>query len=224
MTDTMKLGVLQREEAELTNQIHNTEKDSLEQISLKVERAEKEKEIMEATEKISKAKKESDKEDAAHLDKAVKAREKELETLHSINRAAQSRADAVSDLQTAKGDRSRFSLQELASLPVNMQFDRLGGFMGSNVTGDMANQIQTARNIQQMEARAKKLSEAGKFDDSQTLLDKADKLRSGLSALTDKERFPFKSMEKSIMEQTDTLKELLRKADEEGINIIPKNG
>jgi hypothetical protein len=224
MSDTMKLGIMKREEAELTEKIHDTEKDSLEQVTLKVERAEKEKEILEITEKIAKAKKESDKEAAEHLEKAVKFREKELETLHSINRAAQSRADAVSDLATTKGDRSRFTLQELADLPVNLRFDRLGGFMGGNVTGDMANQILTARNIEQMEARARRLAESGNFDGSQDLLSRADKLRSGLTALTDKDRFPFKSLEKSVAEQTDTLKELLRKAKEEGINIIPANG
>jgi hypothetical protein len=91
-------------------------------------------------------------------------------------------------------------------------------------TGDMRRQIWQARQITMAEQWARNLAAHGYTGQSQEIFNRADQMRAGLSALTEQERFPFKSLEKSMAEAGDSLKELIRKASAEGINVVPANG
>lgn len=93
-------------------------------------------------------------------------------------------ADAKKDLATAKGDRSRFTLQELAGMQ-----GRFGGRFGAEVRG--------ARDVQALGQMARRATMLNRPDIAANLQDRADSIRGQLSSLVEGERFPFKSLEEN---------------------------
>jgi hypothetical protein len=150
------------------------------------------------------------------------ALKKQADTVRAVGEAEQRAREAAGALATARGDRSRFSLSELAGMPV-IRGAGWGRWFANN-TDAMAGQIMQARQVMMLEGRAEQLARFGNLAGSQELYDRADKLRSGLTALRDSDRYPFRAMEHNATEQTKALNELVTAAKRDGIQIIPKNG
>lgn len=141
------------------------------------------------------------------------AKERELEMQFSLGQMLAQQQGMVSQLNTARGDRTHFTLQDLASI----RTDR-------NTTWDMRGQIFQARQVMGMENRARNLAAHGYGKEADELMGQADKIRGGLSALTSQEREPFAAMEKSLDKVDKNIDELVRKATAGGIKIIPISG
>lgn len=129
-----------------------------------------------------------------------------------IARASERAGKSAEALAERKGDRSKLTVDELFNSRL-----RFGGQLG--VDQQLANRIKWD------EQRGENLRQRGFLDESTAQFTEADKLRAQLSGnVVDKDRFPFKSLEESAKESNDALQELLSKAKNEGINIVPKMG
>lgn len=214
MSNEEKVLFLQGEQSKLSAKLVGMEDGSVEQAELHLKIVEKEKEVLAAmaeqgtksNEAAKKANEDKQKAEEKRLGRLTRERELTLE----INEAASKTREARAELATAKADRGKFDLHGLADVSV-----------GFNTTANMRKQVVTAREIERLEIRGKWSASLGWTKDSEASFSRADKLRAGLSALTDSDRFPFKSLEKSAAEQTKSLEKLVDKASGEGIKIIP---
>lgn len=206
MAETEKLNALTQECKEIITQIHAAEDGSLEQTEARIKLLEKDKEILEAQNKIAKDKNEAQ-------EKLNRKKEHELDVQKQIKEATAQYGDAAADLQAQKGDRNHFTLEEMAGIGI----DR-------DTTSEMANQIVTARQIQRGEAYARQLAAHGYGDQANELLSRTDEMRKGLTGLTDKDRNPWANAEKSLSKMDENIAELVRKAASEGIKIQPTMG
>ena len=214
MTLEDKVLFLQGEQAKLAQGLVGTEDGSVAQAKIHLEIVEKEKEVFAAMaeqgrDQAERAKKINDDKEKAQ-EKHIHKLKVEKELTAEINEAASKVRESKGDLKHAKGDRSKFSLSDLADVSV-----------GYNTTRDMRKQVMTAREIERLEKRGRFEASLGLGKDSEADFGRADKLRSGLSALTESDRLPFKSLEKSAAEQAKALNKLLEKASGEGLRIIP---
>ena len=204
MTERMKLRLMEKEERQIRADLRDAEDDSIEQVRLKTELLEKQKEIADQAEKVQKQQRDWDKEKLEAQEKLNKAKEHEREVLYGINEAESKRWRDEQDLRNAKTDRSRFTMEDLA----NTGIDRATTF-------DQRRQIFTARQIRFAEQYARVLAAHGYEKQSVDLFNRADQVRSGLTSLTQNERFPFKQMEKAFIDSEEHLRELIRKASAE---------
>lgn len=139
------------------------------------------------------------------------SQKKQIENIKKIGDAFKELVKRDQVLQQARKDRLKFGLEELADSPVAFR-------------GRLGFEQRRAREIQQIETKAQGLRDRGFFDPALKLFNRAEDLRKTLTNVVDRDRFPFKSLEDSAREQADNLKELVRKANEEGIIIKPRNG
>lgn len=210
-TEAQKADILAKEAATLQDKINKSANGSLEQTKLKVELMEKEKDLNAQLEKAHKAEEDFLKRKKDAQEKINEKKEKERQTLVAINKQLDTAAYALIDLQDAKRNRSKSStLGELADTNI----DRW-------TTGNMRGQILTARRVRWLEQRGKWLAQHGYEDESQKVFGNADKLRSGLTALTQDERTPFLELEKTSKQQAASLDELLMRAKADGIVVVP---
>ena len=186
------------------------EADPAKQIEHYTKIADLENDLAEVRAKASKDELEAIKKKDEAVEKLADKLEKERETLLAIDRQLDSAANALINLEDAKGNRSKSTLSELADTNI----DRW-------TTGDMRSQIFTARRVRWLEQRGKWLAQHGYEDDSQKVFGNADKLRSGLTALTQDERTPFLELEKTSKQQAASLDELLLRAKVDGIVVVP---
>lgn len=107
-------------------------------------------------------------------------------------------------LEKAKGERTKFSLAELA---------------GANLRGvsdpQLREDILKAREVQQLEAKAQFLKNRGGEGDlaeAAKTFSLADKVRAGIQTATESERFPFKGLEDGVKESNRILDEINAKA------------
>lgn len=124
--------------------------------------------------------------------KAQKAKEDHDRKVELITRRDRKQADvneARQNLQNFGEDRGKLTLAELAGIGQH-QF---------GVPVEIDNQSRTAREIQDIQKKAEEARLSGRSDDATALLDQADKLKGGLSALTSGEREdPAKALKKAL--------------------------
>ena len=136
----------------------------------------------------------------------VKLKKEELVTAEKkaeVEKKALSAQKAVAD---AKKDRSKFTLEELASS--NVRF-----------TGQLGKDQYNAQRITALEAQANALKAQGYGPQSQAYFSEADRLRKGLVNVVDSDRNPFKGLQDSANEQTLELMRLNRILEEQGIKV-----
>lgn len=115
-------------------------------------------------------------------------------------------ANLEAGLKTAKEDRSRLTLEELAALDPRF------------ASGRFQQEILTAQRIQDLEVEANAF--AGRNTPySERLFGQADQLRSGLTSLTSRERDPWGDMGKSISESRDLLESIEAALTDNGIVV-----
>lgn len=118
-------------------------------------------------------------------------------------------AEKLAGLNQAKGDRSKFTLAELAE-------GNPGGVVNDTVRQD----IFKAREVRRLE----NLGEENRlrFGDSETaskLFGQADEIRKTITSLRTDERFPFKGMEDALKDLRAEHAKLVAMAADEGINL-----
>jgi hypothetical protein len=213
MTGDAKLLELQRERHALLVKSKAEEDGSLENINLRIQLAEKDKEIAEEMHKLAEKSAEEKKKETQFIEEQNHRLEHQREVLQGISNAEDRRDDARQSLQDAKEDRGKFSLHDLAT-------------MGGPHSDAMWQQINNARQVEWNESQASAIDrfQGSGSDEAKAFRDKADEIRGGIDSLKDGERFPFKDLAKSAMESQKSLAELVRKAEGEGIKVDPSNG
>jgi len=118
--------------------------------------------------------------------------------------------NAMQSLAAAKGDRSKLSLEELAT-------GNAAGVANEQVARDIvaAKQVQSLLNQAEFQRGVR-----GDLSAADKLFAKADKLRGTISSLRDAERRPFAGMEDQIKNLHEEQKNLVKLAAEEGIKIL----
>lgn len=146
----------------------------------------------------------------AELAKAAAEQERRaadnLKILVDRNRALAQVEKLRTELQQTKEDRSKFTLQELAEMQ-----GRFGGRFGQEVMG--------ARAVIAFMERARIARMVNRPDISDALQNRADAIRSQLTNLVSGERFPFAGLEESSKTAAENLKDLNRKASQEGLIV-----
>lgn len=117
--------------------------------------------------------------------------------------------NARQSLETAKGDRAKFTLAELANYNVN-------GFAQGNVREDAIKARRVTQLLQQAESARFNF---GDIERSKELFAQADKLRNEISSLRTNERNPFGAMEQGLDGMKTELADLNKMASEAGIRI-----
>lgn len=117
--------------------------------------------------------------------------------------------NARESLETAKGDRAKFTLSELANYNVN-------GFAQGNVREDAIKARRVTQLLQQAESARFNF---GDIERSKELFAQADKLRNEISSLRTNERNPFGAMEQGLDGMKTELADLNKMASEAGIRI-----
>jgi len=152
-----------------------------------------------------------------------KIKEKELEAkragLLKQQAAAQAKLDtmektreqAVNDVAKAKGERSKFTLAELAGANLRNVADPV-------LRGD----IIKAREALQLEQQGERIRQSGRvgfFEQSQEAFSKAEKIRAGITSATESERFPFQSLDAGIKSIDESIDLLLSQAKNDGLVV-----
>lgn len=203
----MKASYLLDEARTLHREVLKTKEGTVERVQAEVKLQEKLREFETAKVASDKYKLDREKKVTDELEKQKQKRERELEMVNRIRDAALKGRDLAKDLYNSKADRSKFSLQDLANMPLWGRSPQMRGF------------ILDAQMVMDMESEARYMASFGNFAGSQRLFGQSDQIRGGILALNENERRPFASMEKSIDEQNKSLQELIRKASQEGLNV-----
>jgi hypothetical protein len=129
---------------------------------------------------------------------------------YEINQAGQENFDSQDKLNQVKGERSQLTVKELDESKLTF-----GGELGEDQ--------RNAKKIAMLERQGEWNRTHGFLSDAKDRFDSADELRKSLSSnVVEKDRLPFKSMEESAKKTESHLQELLRKANAEGIKIVPQ--
>lgn len=131
-------------------------------------------------------------------------RKRENQEMRDLAQAQARVTGSKEALEKAKGERTKFSLAELA---------------GANLRGvsdpQLREDILKAREVQQLEAKAQFLKNRGGEGDlaeAAKTFSLADKVRAGIQTATESERFPFKGLEDGVKESNRILDEINAKA------------
>lgn len=164
--------------------------------------------------KIRQRMEESDKQALRERDQAmakIAASQKEYEA--SLARLNQQRGGAVKEAQDARAERTKFTLEELASANPR--------FIGSAQLRADAIAAREARRLESQAGFLKFRGREGDLDRAKELFSQADKVRAGIGSLAESERFPFKSMDEGIKRVDEAIRELNKKAEDEGLKVKP---
>lgn len=185
-----KIDRLKREEANLTAALENRTEAEIRAdaklLNSKLDLLRKQKELQEAN------------------NKAVQQENKFREQSRSLQ---QSLADQMAKLAAAKQDRSKYTLEELAT----------GNPFGV-VSDVVRSDIFKSREAQTLQRLAEAARLRGDVPGSERLFNQADAVLNSIVNLRDSEK-PFKGMEDSIRDLRDKQTEMLRLAQNEGINL-----
>ena len=152
-----------------------------------------------------------------------KIKEKELEAKKAVlvgkQAAAQAKVDqmektreeAVKDVAKAKGERSKFTLAELAGANLRNVADPV-------LRGDII-KAREALQLEQQGERIKQRGGVGFFEQSQEAFSKAEKIRAGITSATESERFPFQSLDAGIKSIDESIDLLLSQAKSDGLIV-----
>jgi hypothetical protein len=229
-----KVYFLQNDAKQLAAAINEAEDGSVQQIELKTKLMQVQKEIGEEQKRDREEVARKEKEHIEDLKKQTEEKEKQaradehaIEALYQINKQAEAGQKTSRDLETALGDQTKFTLSELVDsanqkIAAANQFNR---GRSRKVGADLTPAEQDALDVQAMEAQARRMALNGDQAGAQSLMQRTDRIREGMSGmLKDNEAHPFKGLLDSSKAQEEALKELLRRASEEGINIVPAMG
>jgi hypothetical protein len=208
MSNEEKSRAIAREVSELNVKIHNSEAGSLEQIELKTQLVEREKELHEAILRVQDDKIKKQEQAKEKQEQHNKQIEHEREVRNNINEHAAKARHANGELMDAKNDRSKFTLQELSGMGTSRWNTR-----------DMNLDILDAKQIGRLETQSRQRALRGDIAGSQDLLSRADQLRKGMVSLKDSEKNPFESLEKSSNEAAQHLADLVDKAKGDGLSV-----
>lgn len=197
-TDDDRLRTLKQEALAIEEQI-TADKSDLELTKLKIELAKKALEVRKAEEGIQEKQKRLDAERVAMMDKLKDAQARVVAT--------------AQNLSEAKAERSRYSLEELAS----------GNPFGVRDAG-VRQDIFRARELQRILGRAEAARNRGDVGLAEKLFAQADERRAQIGSLKADERFPFKALEESQKESAKSLKTLEEQANGKGIKVLPRMG
>jgi hypothetical protein len=141
------------------------------------------------------------------INKAQLDIDRERATLAEQIAGAQERAGSAAVKQ---GDRTASTLQEVAEGPAwTREGWRQKSFAGRALS---------------LEAYAKQARKEGRTDLETGAMAEADRLKGTIGALSDEDRNAGAKLAEEAAKTSATLAELLRKANEEGLNIQPRNG
>ena len=125
--------------------------------------------------------------------------------------AAQDQAVAAGQgLATARADRGKFTLGELADINI-----------GWGTSQSMRQNIMSARQIKWLEDDARLADRLGNTQWAEKQRSLADKMRESNTALTEGERKPFASLEEQVTKSNEHLMELSTRAATTGLLVTP---
>lgn len=131
-------------------------------------------------------------------------RKRENQEIRDLAQAQARVTGSKEALEKAKGERTKFSLAELAGANLRRVSDP-----------QLREDILKAREVQQLEAKAQFLKNRGGEGDlaeAAKTFSLADKVRAGIQTATESERFPFKGLEDGLKESNRILDEINAKA------------
>jgi hypothetical protein len=180
-----------------------------------------EEEIAKVKEDDRKAQEEADKKRQDAAEKEKKTREQIADASEATAKAAQSLAEGLKDRSAVTvgdlADRARGELNAVA----NYNSRHSGWMMHANLNQGE----RTALEIEQTEINAREARLSGNFGRSDFLTQRALNLRKSIEGyLKSSEADPMRSIASSQKEATKHLEELVKKASNEGIKIVPRNG
>lgn len=173
--------------------------------------------IEEARNAVAKAEREKRRADEDKIAR-IKAAELQEEEV-AIDRLTRKRAaeihakDAKQQLAEAKGERSKYTLEELSS----------GNEFGVKDQG-VAADIVKARELKRILEQAESARNAGDTSEAARLFNQADDLRGKIENLKDNERYPFKSLEQASKDAAKALNDLLEREGGGGLKVVPVMG
>lgn len=212
-SDEKVLALLMGDMEKSMERIRGMEEGSIDRAKEELEMKKKEVEFT----KIRQRMEDSDKQALRERDQAmakIAASQKEYES--SLARMAGQRGGAVKAAEDARGERTKFSLEELTNLNPR--------FIGS---AKLRADVFAAREARNLESRAgflKFRGREGDLDQSKNLFIQADKVRAGITSLSESERFPFKSIDEGIASVDEAIRDLNKKAAGEGLVVKPVVG
>lgn len=209
-SDEKLLTLLMDDMEKSMERIRGMEEGSLDRAKEELEMKKKEVEYTKIRQKME----ESDKQALRERDQAmakIAASQKEYEA--SLARLGAQRIGAVAAAADARGERTKFTLEELAGAnPRNIGSQSLRA------------DVIAARQVRQLESQAgflKFRGREGDIEQAKRLFSEADKVRAGIGSLAESERFPFKSIDEGIARVDEGIKELNAKAQGDGLKVKP---
>ena len=121
------------------------------------------------------------------------------------------REHAVKEVEKAKGERSKFTLAELAGANLRNVADPA-------LRADII-KAREALQLEQQGERIKQRGGVGFFEQSQEAFSKAEKIRAGITSATESERFPFQSLDAGIKSIDESIDLLLSQAKSDGFVV-----
>jgi hypothetical protein len=128
-----------------------------------------------------------------------------------VNQMEKTREEAVKDVAKAKGERSKFTLAELAGANLRNVADPV-------LRGDII-KAREALQLEQQGERIRQRGGVGFFEQSQEAFSKAEKIRAGITSATESERFPFQSLDAGIKSIDEKIASLVSQAGDDGIVV-----
>ena len=181
--------------------------------------------IEEARNAVAKAEREKRRadEDKIAKIKAAELQEEEAAIDRLIRkRAAEIRAgDAKQQLEEAKGNRLKYTLEELMS---GNEFGVKDEGVASDIT--KAHRLREILGVDMGHATGElgRAHMSGDLSLAGALQDEADKIIRGLGSLRDEERYPFKSLEQASKDAAKALKDLVEREGGGGLKVVPVMG
>jgi len=207
-SDEKLLDLLMGDMEKSMERIRGMEEGSLDRAKEELEMKKKEVEYTKIRQKME----ESDKQALRERDQAVAkiaASQKEYEA--SLARAAGQRGQAVQAATDARAERTKFTNEQLVNANINNVKDpRLRADI---IEARKAQALENRANFLKFRGGAGDLGEAGK------LFSQAEKVRAGISSLSEAERFPFKSIDAGIASVDEAIRELNKKAEGDGLKV-----
>lgn len=209
-SDEKLLTLLMDDMEKSMDRIRGMEEGSLERAKEELEMKKKEVEYTKIRQKME----ESDKQALRERNQAmakIAASQKEYEA--SLARLGAQRTEAVAAAADARGERTKFTLEELAGA-------NLRNIGSQSLRAD----VIAARQVRQLESQAgflKFRGREGDIEQAKRLFSEADKVRAGIGSLAESERFPFKSIDEGIARVDEGIKELNAKAQGDGLKVKP---
>ncbi len=228
-TSEQKLSRLQAEYARKQSQLEKMDAQSEQGLNKQAELLGIAKDIQKAEKEVAEERLKKEKEIAELRERSSKMEKQAMEAWQKASK----------DLATAQAERNTFTLAQLAG--EGSDFDPGAGVRGgshrraarraynrwlNNVTPEEAAARSIAQGIQDAEANANALANAGHFYDAQAERDRALDLRSmlpeGFASLLDQD--PFSKLRAEAESTNQKLQDLLDAATGAGINVNPANG